>query len=78
MSVLRDGLCKLGFDIEGGKTTAAKLKRPVFFGEDGEASRQYEIDGFHALLTAVIASHAVIVQRAGSLGRPDEGVAITA
>jgi hypothetical protein len=47
MSVLRDDLCKLGFQIEAGKTTAAKLKRPVFFGQDGRPSRQYEIDGFH-------------------------------
>jgi hypothetical protein len=47
MAVLRDDLCKLGFEIEAGKTTAAKLKRPVFFGEDGRPSRQYEIDGFH-------------------------------
>jgi hypothetical protein len=47
MSVLRDDLCKLGFEIEAGKTTATKLKRPVFFGQDGRPSRQYEIDGFH-------------------------------
>jgi hypothetical protein len=47
MAVLRDDLCKLGFEIEAGKAVAAKLKRPVFFGEDGRPSRQYEIDGFH-------------------------------
>jgi hypothetical protein len=47
MAVLRNDLCKLGFEIEVGKTTAAKLKRPVFFGQDGRPSRQYEIDGFH-------------------------------
>jgi hypothetical protein len=48
MAILRDDLCKIGFEIEAGKTTAAKLKRPVFFGEDGTPSRQYEIDGFHS------------------------------
>ena len=48
MAVLRDDLCKIGFEIEAGKTVAAKLKRPVFFGEDGRPSRQYEIDGFHS------------------------------
>jgi hypothetical protein len=47
MAVLRDNLCELGFEIESGKATAAKLKRPVFFGQDGKPSRQYEIDGFH-------------------------------
>src|SRR5262249_39639261 len=48
-AVLRTDLCNLGFEIEAGKTAAAKLKRPVFFGEDGRPSRQYEIDGFHPL-----------------------------
>ena len=47
MGVLRDDLCKIGFEIEAGKSIAAKLKRPVFFGQDGRPSRQYEIDGFH-------------------------------
>src|SRR5262249_55252084 len=43
----RTHLCQLGFEIESGKASAAKLKRPVFFGQDGRPSRQYEIDGFH-------------------------------
>jgi hypothetical protein len=47
MSVLREDLSRMGFDIEAGKKHAQKLKRPVFFGEDGRPSRQYEIDGFH-------------------------------
>jgi hypothetical protein len=47
MSMLRADLCKLGFAIEAGKTASAKLRRPVFFGEDGRPSRQYEIDGYH-------------------------------
>jgi len=48
MAILRDDLQALGFEVEAGKSRAAKLKRPVFFGEDGRPSRQYEIDGFHA------------------------------
>jgi hypothetical protein len=47
MSVLRVDLCRLGFQIEAGKGALSKLKRPVFFGQDGRPSRQYEIDGFH-------------------------------
>ena len=47
MATLRDDLCVLGFKIELGKGSASKLKRPVFFGQDGKPSRQYEIDGFH-------------------------------
>jgi hypothetical protein len=47
MALLRDDFCKLGFKIEAGKAGAHKLKRPVFFGQDGKPSRQYEIDGYH-------------------------------
>jgi hypothetical protein len=47
MAVLRNDLEQLGFAVEADKSHAGKLKRPVFFGEDGRPSRQYEIDGFH-------------------------------
>jgi hypothetical protein len=47
MAVLRADLLKLGFQIEAHKGNAGKLKRPVFFGADGQPSRQYEIDGYH-------------------------------
>jgi len=40
MAILRDDLCKLGFEIEAGKSGATKLKRPVFFGQDGNPERQ--------------------------------------
>ena len=45
--ILRDKLQALGFSIEANKQSTGRLKRPVFFGEDGRPSRQYEIDGFH-------------------------------
>jgi len=48
MAVLRTDLLTLGFEIEAGKKHTQKLKRAVFFGEDGRPSRQYEIDGFHS------------------------------
>lgn len=44
---LRDDLCNLGFNVEGGKKSDDKIKRPVFFGENGEPDLQYEIDAFH-------------------------------
>lgn len=44
---LRDDLCALGFSVEAGKRKADKIKRPVFFGENGEPALQYEIDAFH-------------------------------
>jgi hypothetical protein len=48
MAELREGLQSLGFALETSKNSLGKLKRPVFFGENGRPSRQYEIDGFHS------------------------------
>ncbi|NUM47030.1 MAG: hypothetical protein HUU38_20210 [Anaerolineales bacterium] len=47
LSVLCDGLIKIGFDVESGKTAAKKLHRPVFYGENDEPTLRYEIDAFH-------------------------------
>jgi hypothetical protein len=47
LAELRPALVALGFDIEGGKKAADKLRRPVLFGEQGREARAYEVDGFH-------------------------------
>lgn len=47
LSMLRPSLLQIGFDVEAGKTADAKIRRPVFFGENGSASLQYEVDAFH-------------------------------
>jgi len=47
LGVLRPELTQLGFAVERGKTAADKIKRPVFFGENGLPDLQYEIDAFH-------------------------------
>ena len=39
------GLSALGFEVE---RQGVRLQRPVFFGENGEPTLQYEIDGYHA------------------------------
>lgn len=44
---LRPSLVRLGFSVEASKQNADKIKRPVFFGENGQAELQYEIDAFH-------------------------------
>jgi hypothetical protein len=44
---LRPDLEELGFTVEASKLAADKIKRPVFFGENGEPDLQYEIDAFH-------------------------------
>ena len=35
LTLLRPALVELGFDVEGGKKAADKLRRPVLFGEMG-------------------------------------------
>lgn len=47
LRLLRPALLDLGFDVEGGKTVADKLRRPVLFGELGVEERAYEVDAFH-------------------------------
>lgn len=43
---LRPALLKLGFEVEHSKTADGKVRRPVFFGENGAPDLQYEIDAF--------------------------------
>jgi hypothetical protein len=47
LSELRSDLQAMGFDVEQGKAAASKIKRPVFFGENGVPALQYEVDAFH-------------------------------
>ena len=46
--MLRDDLCELGFEVEASKRRDGKIKRPVFFGENGRPDLQYEVDAWHA------------------------------
>lgn len=50
LTLLRPTLVELGFDVEGGKKAADKLRRPVLFGEMGAEERAYEVDAFHSEL----------------------------
>ena len=47
LSTLRPDLIELGFSVEASKMSKDKIKRPVFFGENGMPNLQYEIDAFH-------------------------------
>ena len=47
LAALHDGLIELGFDVEAGKRTEDKIRRPVFFGENAQPNLQYEIDAWH-------------------------------
>lgn len=47
LGTLCSDLQALGFTVEVGKSQSDKIRRPVFFGENGEPGLQYEIDAFH-------------------------------
>jgi hypothetical protein len=44
LAVVADDLSGIGFDVEGEK---GKIKRPVFYGENGLPTKAYNIDAFH-------------------------------
>ncbi|MEQ8388787.1 MAG: hypothetical protein RIE22_08755 [Alphaproteobacteria bacterium] len=47
LTLLRPDLVELGFQVEAGKRSEQKIRRPVFFGENAQPSLQYEIDAWH-------------------------------
>ena len=47
LTILAVALEKIGFAVERGKTSAQKIDRPVFYGENGQPTLKYEIDAFH-------------------------------
>jgi hypothetical protein len=49
LATVRSDLVELGFSVEAGKMAAHKIKRPVFFVENGAPQLQYEIDAYHEL-----------------------------
>lgn len=54
LAVLRPALVELGYEVEAGKTTAGKIRRPVLYGENGSPRVAYEVDGFHPELNIVL------------------------
>lgn len=47
LRLIRPNLQAMGFQVEDGKVAEGQLARPVFFGENGQPSRQYHIDAYH-------------------------------
>jgi hypothetical protein len=47
LGTLQPELSQLGFTVEKSKSAIDKIKRPVFFGENGVPRIQYEIDAFN-------------------------------
>lgn len=47
LSVVREDLMDLEFQVEAGKRKQDKIKRPVLYGENGEPDLHYFVDGYH-------------------------------
>jgi hypothetical protein len=47
LTLLGPDLVNIGFQLETSKKKVDKLERPVFFGENGIPTLQYEIDAYH-------------------------------
>ncbi|HXT71857.1 MAG TPA: hypothetical protein VN700_19030 [Vicinamibacterales bacterium] len=47
LTALRDDLIRLGFQVEAGPQKNDKIQRPVFFGEGGTPTLNYQIDAYH-------------------------------
>jgi hypothetical protein len=47
LAEVRPGLMAIGFEIEGGRSRADRIRRAVLFAEMGRPLVAYEVDGFH-------------------------------
>ena len=54
LAELRPTLEALGYTVETGKKRLEKIRKPVLFGENGEAKVSYEIDAFHSDLRVAL------------------------
>ncbi len=46
LAAVRRDLVSLGFEVESGKRSSQKIARPVFFGENGRPTLNYQIDAY--------------------------------
>lgn len=47
LDAVRPGLVRAGFTVESNKTSKGTIDRPVFFGENGKPSLNYQVDAYH-------------------------------
>ncbi len=47
LAAVRPGLSALGYAVEGSDEQNKRINRPVFFGENGYPSLNYQVDAFH-------------------------------
>jgi hypothetical protein len=54
LASVRGSLVELGFQVEGSKSKADRISRPVLFGEIGKSRLAYEVDGYNPEHRAVL------------------------
>ena len=54
LSVLRESLVAVGFDVEKSKKTIDKINVPVLFGRNGRPEKSFEADAVHAITHTVL------------------------
>lgn len=69
LALLRLDLVEMGFQVEEGKASDGQLARPVFFGENGQPSRQYKIDAYHPELRIALEVEAGRAQAGNAIYR---------
>jgi hypothetical protein len=47
LAVLRPSLEEIGFQVEAGKKTSDRIRKPVLFGDEGTEALAYEVDAFN-------------------------------
>ena len=66
---LREGLERLGFEVERSKKKGDKILRPVFFGEGGVPTQRFEIDAYHQQWRCGLEVEATRTMRGGAFYR---------
>jgi len=69
LAIVATDLVHLGFNVENSKRACDKLRRPVFFGENGEPTLQYEVDAYHSAWRCGLEVEATRAIRGGALYR---------
>jgi hypothetical protein len=47
LAKVRDGLIKVGFNVESNKTAEGKIKVPVLYGPNGKVDKYFDADAYH-------------------------------
>ena len=69
LSILAADLRSIGFDVESGKSSDDKIKRPVFFGENGQPTLRYKVDAYNKSWKCGLEIEGIRAVRGGAIYR---------